>query len=103
MKDGMEIIYYHLAENLEKQSNDPYIYPMKMKNEYLEKIPPMLIISAEFDYFLTDARKFAKRLRKHKKLLDLIIIPGGTHMFESEPKLAEISNKMKSAAIDMWL
>lgn len=99
----MTLGYSCLADDLTKQMNDPYIFPMKMKNEYMNKIPPMAIQTAEFDFFRKDAEKFASRLRNHGKLLDIVIIPESTHMGHLIPELAEKTSKILDLFIKTWL
>jgi len=103
MNDIQETKYKFLAENLEKQNDDPYIYPMKMTNEILGKLPPTLLITTEFDFYLNDTKKFAKRLRKNDKLLDLIIIPKATHVFQFLPKLNDKWENLMKTVIESQL
>jgi len=60
---------------------DPILFPTEAKDEVLAKLPPIIQICSEFDYFLYSQREFAERLKKHNKLLEHIEYPGGSHGF----------------------
>ena len=50
-------------------------------------MPPTVIISAEFDIFLTETERMARRMRQNGRLLELISIPGITHGNYMDPSL----------------
>ena len=84
-----------LATNLEEQrkNGDPLLFPAKADDELLAKMPPTIIWEIEFDVFITEATRMARRLRAAGRLLELYICPGMTHGAESDPTL-EIVAKM---------
>merc|ERR1711918_126476 len=76
-------LYWHnLAggADVREKLDDPLFYPGCMRDELLEKIPPVVVISAEFCFFVEDAKHLIARLREKGKLLDSLVIPGGIHV-----------------------
>ena len=43
-------------------------------------MPPTIVFELEFDMFLTEATRLARRLQSAGRLLELIIIPGLRHV-----------------------
>ena len=73
-----------LEEN--KQMEDSLIFRVKSgDNQLLAKIPPTVIIEAEFDMFLNEADCLADRLEASGKLLEYVIIPGLKHASNYDP------------------
>jgi len=60
-------------------STDPLLYPGKADEETLCKMPPTIVWEGEFDFYLTEATRFANRLRAAGRLLELVVIPGVKH------------------------
>ena len=50
-------------------------------------MPPAIIFSAEFDTFITETERMARRLRQNGRLLDLCILPGIGHASYLIPNL----------------
>lgn len=69
-----------IAADFEEQKSSPYLFPGKASEELLEKFPPTIILESEFDMFITEASRLANRLRRAGRLLEFVVIPGGTHM-----------------------
>ena len=88
VKEGIEVNYghyswYNLAGgdcSLMDRRDDPLFFPGLMSDELLEKIPPMVVSSAEFCFFVEEAKHLIGRLRRKGKLLDSLVIPGGIHV-----------------------
>ena len=74
-----------IASDFEKQKSDPILFPAKASDELLEKMPPTIIWSAEFDMFLTETLRMANRLRACGRLLELAILPGIKHASNLNP------------------
>merc|ERR1711936_985099 len=68
-----------VAQDIDKQRNGPLLFPAKACDELLEKMPPTIIWENEFDMFITEASRFAMRLRAAGRLLELVVMPGMTH------------------------
>ena len=54
---------------------DALLFPGKAYELTLSKI----VWDAEFDFYITEACRFASRLRAAGRLLELVIIPGAKH------------------------
>ena len=72
-------IWTLIAADMEKQKQDPLLFPGKASTELLQKFPPTIIFEAEFDIYITEATRMAYKLRAAGRLLELIIIPGSKH------------------------
>lgn len=59
--------------------NNPLISPVYLKD--FSNLPPVVLIEAEFDYYLQSNKYFAKRLQKHQKKVDEILYKGLDHGF----------------------
>jgi hypothetical protein len=42
---------------MEKQKEDPLLFPDKASHELLEQMPNTVIIEAEFDFYITEATR----------------------------------------------
>ena len=82
----MKRIWRLLANDLTKDMNDPILFPDMAKDKLLMKISPTVIISGEFDIFLTETTRFANRLRSAGRLLEFIVFPGAKHSSNWYPK-----------------
>jgi acetyl esterase/lipase len=73
------------------QLKDPFIYPIKMKNEIMAKLPLTFVLTSEFDFYRRDANSFAKRLFENNRLIDICVLPGlnqsGPILLASESEL----------------
>lgn len=81
MAVGQRAIWAALATDLKEQRSrpDPLLFPAKSPDDLLEKFPPTLIVESEFDFYITEATRFARRLNSAGRLLDLVVIPGIGH------------------------
>jgi len=81
-------IWNALATDLtaQRKSPDPLLFPAKAKEETLTKFPPTVIFTVEFDFYITETLRFARRLRAAGRLLDLVVVPGIGHGQAMEPK-----------------
>jgi len=62
-----------------EKSTDPLLYPAKANDEILSKVPPTIVWENEFDLYITEATRFASRLRACGRLLELVVTPGAKH------------------------
>ena len=87
--EAMRNIWECIATDLDEQrkNSDPLLFPAKADDELLAKMPPTIIWEVEFDYFITEATRMARRLRAAGRLLELYIAPGVTHGGDLEPDL----------------
>merc|ERR1712037_372067 len=83
---GQQKVWRLLAgPNIEAMSNDTLLYPGKADEITLSKMPPTIVWEAEFDFFITEAVRFANRLRAAGRLLELVVIPGAKHASGMSP------------------
>ena len=68
-----------IADDWEKQRHDPLLFPDKAKDKDLMRMPPTVMITGEFDIFITEATRMANKLRAAGRLLELVIFPGMMH------------------------
>ena len=93
--DSMVKAWECLATDLDEQrkNGDPLLFPAKASDDLLAKMPPTIIWEVEFDIFITETTRMARRLRAAGRLLELYICPGMTHGSESDPTL-QITKRM---------
>lgn len=74
-------IWNALATDLKAQREvgDPLLFPGKASDETLAKFPPTVIYEDEFDIYITEASRFAARLRAAGRLLEFALLPGVGH------------------------
>ena len=75
----MEIMWRYIARDIKAQWSDPLLFPSKASDELIQKMPPTVIFSAEFDIFITETERMARRMRQNGRLLELCTMPGVTH------------------------
>ena len=63
------------------------LFPSKAPDSMMKEMPPTVIFSAEFDMFITETDRMARRLRQNGRLLDLCTIPGIGHASYLNPSL----------------
>jgi len=78
-----------IAVDLKAQSQDPLLYPGKASNDLLRKFPPTVIYEVEFDIYITETTRLARRLREAGRLLELVIQPGLGHGQATGPEFAK--------------
>jgi len=59
--------------------DDPYLFPNEMSDELAAKVPPVVVITAEFDFLRTCSIQAARLYKKNGTLLDYIEYGGGWH------------------------
>lgn len=101
----MRKIWKCIAKDIDSQKNDPLLFPGKASDDILEKFPPTIINEVEFDMFITEATRFANRLRRAGKLLEFIIIPGATHgsVLVQDLKCSKLFDESMKAAFKEYL
>jgi len=67
--------------------SDPLLFPAKASDELIQKMPPTVIFSAEFDMFVTETERMARRMRSNGRLLDLCSLSGIGHCSYMYPSL----------------
>lgn len=72
-------IYNLLADDLNKQINDPYLFPNLMSDSIAKKMPPTFVFTTEFDFELIPSKELIYLLKKNGTLLDYCIHPGVNH------------------------
>jgi len=82
----MRRIWNALARDLKAQANDPLLFPSKASDDILTKFPPTVMYEVEFDMFITEATRFASKLRAAGRLLDMVVVPGIGHADAMDPK-----------------
>jgi len=87
VKQGMNLMWKYIAKDLDTDKNDPLLFPSKASDELIRKMPPTIIFSAEFDIFITESERMARRMRQNGKLLEFCCIPGITHGAYMYPQL----------------
>lgn len=76
---GLRKIWKLIAQDIKKQKDDPLLFPGKASNEILQNMPPTIIWEAEFDMFIKENTRIAKRLQTTGRLLEFVVFPGLTH------------------------
>eukprot|EP00092_Neocalanus_flemingeri_P037993 GFUD01041361.1.p1 GENE.GFUD01041361.1~~GFUD01041361.1.p1 ORF type:complete len:353 (+),score=93.20 GFUD01041361.1:247-1305(+) len=77
---GQQKIWRLIAgPGIESMSKDALLYPGKADDETLSKMPPTIVWENEFDLYITEATRFASRLRAAGRLLEFVVIPGTKH------------------------
>jgi len=77
---GQQKIWRLIAgPEFDAMSADALLYPGKADDETLAKMPPTIIWESEFDIYITEATRFANRLRAAGRLLEFVVIPGAKH------------------------
>merc|ERR550519_905078 len=64
---------------MESLKEDAILYPGKADDALLTKMPPTIVWESEFDFYITEATRFASRLRAAGRLLEFVVIPGAKH------------------------
>jgi len=64
---------------MESLKDDAILYPGKADESLLAKMPPTIVWESEFDFYITEATRFASRLRAAGRLLEFVVIPGAKH------------------------
>lgn len=70
MKLNRVAYYNNLVDNVDEAQNNPYLYPGKMPDQYLQIMPKTIVFTSEFDIYRRDAIAYINRLRGAGRLLD---------------------------------
>ena len=74
-----------------------------MGDELLAKLPPIFLMTAEFDQFRRGNELYASRLEQHGKLMSpLYILPGCGHGLETAEAKAQLSTDERRVFCE-WL
>lgn len=92
--------YNNLVDDVDKEVNNPYIYPGKMPEEYLQVMPKTVVFTAEFDIFRRDAIAYINRLKGVDRLLDYYSQSGVTINYEFFRSYE--ADNMREQAILAW-
>jgi len=77
---GQQKIWRLIAgPKMDSLKDDPILYPGKADEALLSKMPPTIVWEAEFDFYITEATRFASRLRAAGRLLEFVVTPGAKH------------------------
>lgn len=99
-------VYKLLATDIDNQKNDTDLYPGKISDEFMKKVPPFAIWTSEFDFYRRDNIELARRGKACGKLLDISDMPGVVHGYQlnnfavDETKWFYEEEKM---AFDLWV
>ena len=85
-----------ISSNFKKQRKEPLLFPDKARHKVLMKVPPTVIITGEFDIFLTETTRMANKLRAAGRLLEFIIFPGVKHGSNWYPKNASFKTRIET-------
>jgi len=87
-----QIYPYMIPLECDRQKEDSLIFRVKAgDDELLAKIPPTVIIEAEFDMFINEADCMSDRLQAAGKLLEYVVIPGLKHASNYDPSFKSFS------------
>jgi acetyl esterase/lipase len=70
--------FYQMLGGPEWESN-PYVFTSNMPRETMEKVPPTVIYTAEFDYFRQMAERSRVKYEEAGTLLDYGMLKGSNH------------------------
>ena len=82
-REEFKFYFKSLATDLRQQQKDgdSILFPGKMDNEVIQRLPQTVLITSEFDCFRRDTQEFKEKLEKAGKLADFKIYPGVGHGF----------------------
>ena len=83
-------------------SADPAVFPGLMAEALLPKLPPVALLTAEFDHFRRGNEMFAKRLKPHGNLIGMYIQPGCGHALGT-PKAEQEKAQVHRRLFDLYL
>jgi len=102
----MQMVWKAIAgPDLEHMRTEPRLFPGKADDHLLAQMPPTIIWEAEFDMYITPATRFANKLRKAGRLLELVIIPGSKHASGMMPEFGvwKVEREAWRVAINEYL
>lgn len=74
-------------QDLEAQWDSPLLFPDKASSDQLAALPPTVIFTSEFDMFVTETDRLARRMRRAGSLRDLCCMPGIGHSHYFGPSM----------------
>jgi len=66
-------------QTADEWAKDPYLFPNEMGDELAAKVPPVVILTAEFDSLRYSSREARDLYQKNRKLIQYIELGGGYH------------------------
>merc|ERR1712142_68145 len=87
--DVQKSFWNAIAVDLKAQTEDPLLFPGKAGNNLLSKFPPTVIYEVEFDIYITETTRLARRLREAGRLLELVVQPGLGHGKATGPEFSK--------------
>ena len=90
-----------IASDWKKQRNDPLLFPDKAKHKLFMRMPPTVMVTGEFDIFITEATRMANKLRAAGRLLELVIFPGIKHSSNWYPENDCFNTRMETLKVIM--
>ena len=92
----MRKIWKLISSDWEVQKKDPLLFPDKTKEKLLVKMPPTVMVTGEFDIFLTETTRMANKLRIAGRLLEFVVFPGVKHSSNWYPKNKSFNIRQKT-------
>lgn len=80
----IKAVFQMLGNDYDNQQNDDQLFPGKLSDELLMKVPPFALFTSEFDFLRRDSLALAERGKKFGKLLDISNTPGALHSLMGE-------------------
>ena len=77
--DGTSAMFRLLGTDYDNQLDDQQLFPGRMPDEQLRKLPPFVIFTSEFDFLRRDCLALAAKGKRIGKLLDMSDIPEAGH------------------------
>jgi len=99
-------MYKMLATNYDGQKNDTDLYPGKVSDDLLKKVPPFAVWTSEFDEYRRDNVKIAERGKACGKLLDISDMPGVMHNYQASSYTEQETKwfyEEEKQAFDKWV
>ena len=93
----MRKLWKLIADDFEKQKNDPLLFPGKATEEILKNMPPTILWETEFDLYIAESTRLAARLQTAGRLLEFVVLPGQQHGSNINPRL-----KCYQMGMDAW-
>ena len=66
-------------DSLDVALKDPYVFPNVMSDEMASKVPPVVVYTAEFDFYRRASQHAADLYKKNGTLLHHVVLKGYTH------------------------
>ncbi len=95
-----DYIKIYLGKNFKELVNTPLVSPIIATDEILGKLPPTLIIGAEYDPLTASSKEFVEKARNASAPIDLKIIKGTIHIFAQFPELFTEANEALNLLAD---